>query len=209
MSERAKQKPGTLGSLLYSTLGRPVPEQDWVALVQRTAARDQGALQALYERAHRLVFTLALRINGNRETAEEVTIDVFHDVWLRAPQYDPVDGSVLGWIMNLARSRAIDRVRFDRRKKRTQTAEDQQPEIPSGNDPTQEIERREQATSLRAALAALTPVERRAIEITYFSGLTHVEAAARLNEPLGTIKTRIRSGLLKMRQALQDRAGNA
>ena len=96
-----------------------MPEQDWVVLVQAIAAGDQLALHALYERSHRFVFTLIMRITANRETAEELTIDVFHDVWRRASRYDAANGTVLGWIMNQARSRAIDRLRFETRKKRS------------------------------------------------------------------------------------------
>lgn len=85
----------TLGDLLYSNARAAVPEQDWATLVQLTAAGDQLALHALYERSHRLVFTLIMRITANRETAEELTIDVFHDVWRRASRYDATNGSGL------------------------------------------------------------------------------------------------------------------
>jgi RNA polymerase sigma-70 factor, ECF subfamily len=102
------ESPATLGDLLYGDgTGASLPEAAWVSLVQTIAAGDHGALRNLYERTHRLVFTLAMRINGNRESAEEVTLDVFRDVWLRSAQYDPRAGSVVGWIMNQARSRAI------------------------------------------------------------------------------------------------------
>jgi len=90
--------PQTLGDVLYGKSRAVVPEQDWVALVQSIAAGNQFALHALYERSHRIVFTLAIRIVANQETAEEITIDVFHDVWRRASQYDPANGTVLGWI---------------------------------------------------------------------------------------------------------------
>jgi RNA polymerase sigma-70 factor (ECF subfamily) len=104
---------GALGDLLYADKSKPfVREEQWVGLVRSIAARDQVALHALYERMHRVVFTLIMRITNNRETAEELTLDVFHDVWRRAPQYDAAGGSVVGWIVNQARSRAIDRVRF-------------------------------------------------------------------------------------------------
>ena len=112
--------PGTLGAVLYANRERPLLlEKEWVDLVYAIAARDQSALHALYDRAHRPVFTLIMRITCSRETAEEVTLDVFHEVWRRASHYDPAGGTVLGWIMNQARSRAIDRLRFDNRKKRT------------------------------------------------------------------------------------------
>jgi RNA polymerase sigma-70 factor, ECF subfamily len=118
-SRAATDSPATLGDVLYGKCRAPAAEQEWVALVQLIAAGDQLALHALYERAHRLVFTLIIRITANRETAEEVTVDVFHDVWRRAAHYDPANGTVLGWIMNQARSRAIDRLRFESRKKRS------------------------------------------------------------------------------------------
>src|SRR5436190_22513965 len=123
--QRCASKAGTLGDVLYGASAKtPVPEKEWAALVQSIAAGDQHALHALYERTHRMVFTLIVRITGNREIAEEVTLDVFHDVWRRASGYDAANGTVLGWIMNQARSRAIDRLRFEQRKKRTEAGAD-------------------------------------------------------------------------------------
>jgi len=195
----------TLGSLLYAKAQAPVTEQEWLMLVESIAAGDQLALHALYERSHRLVFTLIMRITASRETAEELTIDVFYDVWQRASRYDAANGSVLGWIMNQARSRAIDRLRFEHRKKRTSTGDVPPAEIAA--DPRAVIELREQTHLLRAALTALTPNERQAIEMTFFAGLTHAEAAARLHQPLGTVKTRIRSALHKLRDSLTVQGG--
>jgi len=200
-------RPATLGDVLYAKSKAPVLEQEWATLVQSIAAGDQLALHALYERAHRPVFTLIMRITAHRETAEELTIDVFHDVWRRASRYDAANGTVLGWIMNQARSRAIDRLRFESRQKRS-NGDDVEPLAEVAADPHHELEQREQRDSLRAAVAALTPDERQAIETTFFAGLTHAEAATRLNVPLGTIKTRIRSGLQKLRKKLTADAGN-
>jgi RNA polymerase sigma-70 factor (ECF subfamily) len=197
MKEPTHKPPATLGDVLYATSKAPVPEQDWTALVQLIAEGDQLALHALYERAHRPVFTLIMRITANRETAEELTIDVFHDVWRRAARYDAANGTVLGQ----ARSRAIDRLRFESRKKRS-PGMDMPPLAEAAADPRDVLQLREQGESLRAALATLTPDERLAIETTFFASLTHAEAAARLNQPLGTIKTRIRSGLHKLRDIL-------
>ena len=198
-------RPATLGDVLYAKSKAPVLEQEWATLVQSIAAGDQLALHALYERAHRPVFTLIMRITAHRETAEELTIDVFHDVWRRASRYDAANGTVLGWIMNQARSRAIDRLRFESRQKRS-NGDDVEPLAEVAADPHHELEQREQRDSLRAAVAALTPDERQAIETTFFGGLTHAEAAVRLNQPLGTVKTRIRSGLHKLRRALSAEA---
>ncbi len=176
-------------------------EADWVRLVRAAADGDQLALHALYARANRLVFTLTMRITGSRETAEEVTLDVFHDVWRRAAAYDPANGTVLGWIMNQGRSRAIDRLRFEQRRKRAD---------PAGGAPLAEdtaeapdlVQRGEQRRMLVHALDGLEPGERQAIESSFFSGLTHAETAVRLDQPLGTVKTRIRSGLQKLRRAM-------
>ena len=203
--EPTANSPATLGDVIYGKSKALVTEQDWVALVQSIAAGDQLALHALYERSHRVVFTLIMRITANRETAEELTVDVFHDVWRRASRYDAANGTVLGWIMNQARSRAIDRLRFQSRKKRGQHSDIPLAEIIA--DPRDVIELREQTELLRAALAALTPNERQAIETTFFAGLTHTEAAARLNLPLGTVKTRIRSGLHKLRDTFSVDGG--
>lgn len=198
---------GTLGDVLYGKRGGPlVSEQEWAALVRAVAAGDEVALHALYDRAHRAVYTLIVRMTGNRETAEELTVDVFHDVWRRSAQYDPANGTVLGWIMNQARSRTIDRLRFDQRKKRV---------APSAGEPTLRTEEadphdllafKQQTEILRSALTLLTHDERQAIEAAFFAELTYPEVATRLDVPLGTIKTRIRSGLHKLRKVLTGEA---
>jgi RNA polymerase sigma-70 factor, ECF subfamily len=205
--ERLKQSPATLGDVLYAKSNPPVLEQEWATLVQSIANRDQLALHALYDRAHRIVFTLVLRITANPETAEELTVDVFHDVWRRASHYDPDRGTVIGWIMNQARSRAIDRLRFENRQKRNYGSEVEQ-ELEVSADPRDVIEMREQRELVRMALKTLTSAERQAIETTFFAGCTHAEAAERLEQPLGTIKTRIRSALHKLRRVLAPEGGS-
>jgi RNA polymerase sigma-70 factor, ECF subfamily len=200
-----ERSPGTLGAVLYANPSKAlVCEADWVGLIRSVAAGDQRALHGLYERAHRAVFTLAMRIAANRETAEEVTLDVFHDVWRRASSYQEADGTVLGWIMIQARSRAIDRLRFDQRKKRAQPETGDPLPAASAVSPDDLIAFKQQSQALRSALDVLTPDERSAIEAAFFSELTYAEVAARLDQPLGTIKTRIRSGLHKLRQALAE-----
>jgi len=175
----------------------PVQEDEWAALVMAIAEGDQGALRELYEHTHRIVFTLIVRIVKAPATAEEVTLDVYHDVWQRSAAYDRTRGTVVAWIMNIARSRGIDRHRLDHRQKRV-------------DDGTQHVEPIQQPIELADdrrrlldhALGTLTIDERRAIETAYFQELTYAEAAERLGEPLGTIKTRIRSGLAKLRTLL-------
>lgn len=196
-------KPTTLGDVLYARGQKPsVSEQEWVELVRSIADADQRALQVLYMQLHRLVFTLSMRITGSRETAEELTVDVFHDVWRKASTYDPSDGSVIGWVMNQARSRAIDRLRFERRKKRVNDRPDDHSAVTDPPGPQETFGGREQERILRDALQGLTQDERQAIETAFFSELTYSETAATLNQPVGTVKTRIRSGLGKLRQLL-------
>ena len=202
-SDQRASETRTLGDLIYAddTKAR-VPERHWIGLVHAVAGGDQHALYALYEQAHRLVFTLMVRITNDRSTAEELTVDVFHDVWRRASTYDPAGGSVVGWIMNQARSRAIDRLRFEQRKKRVNRDVDGPPAAPAVTDPQEILDVREQGRVVREALEVLTPGERQAIERAFFGELTYREVAVELDQPLGTVKTRVRSGLAKLRQAL-------
>lgn len=191
----------TLGDVLYAKAPKAVaPERDWIELIQEVGGGDERALGVLYERTHRIVFTLILRMTNSREAAEELTVDVFHDVWRRSATYDPAGGTVVGWIMNQARSRAIDRLRFDNRKKRVNPHADGEEGDVSG--PVDAVSRDERNTTVRTALDTLTTDERAAIETAFFGEMTYAETADRLKQPLGTIKTRIRSGLGKLRAAL-------
>jgi RNA polymerase sigma-70 factor (ECF subfamily) len=178
MNPHGKQT-STLGDVLYANARRLVSEHQWVALVRSIATGDQLALHALYERAHRLVFTVSMRITGSRDIAEDVTVAVFYDVWRRASGYDAARATVVAWIMDLARTRASERRRVQPRK----AAE------------------RQQGEGLRVALAALTSGERQVLEAAFFGDLTYVDMAARLNQPVGTVKSRIRSGLHSLSSA--------
>ena len=202
------QPPATkrLGDVLYADKSRVrIPEEEWLKLVRAIVGGDQLALHSLFAQTNRIVFTLIVRITMNRETAEEVTLDVFYDVWRKASTYDPANGSVVGWIMNQARSRAIDRLRFDQRKKRVNTYPlSLRPETDIV-DPQQACLFKEQCRLLRDALDVLNEDERKAIETAFFSELTYEQTATNLNQPLGTVKTRIRSGLEKIREALQTK----
>ena len=200
------QPPATnrLGDILYADKSKfRVPEEEWLKLIRAISGGDQLALHSLFEQTYRIVFTLIVRITMNRETAEEVTLDVFYDVWRKASTYDPANGSVVGWVMNQARSRAIDRLRFDQRKKRVNT-------YPHSLRSTTDIVNPQQALSALRSKAAcsgvrlevLTVEERKAIETAFFSELTYEQTARNLNQPLGTVKTRIRSGLEKLREGL-------
>jgi RNA polymerase sigma-70 factor (ECF subfamily) len=193
------QKIQTLGDLLYDGSRVIAPEGEWVSLVQAIAAGDQRALHALYERSHRIVFTLMMRITANRETAEELTLNLYQDIWRRARDYNAASGTVLAWIMNQGRSRAIDRLRL---QKQAEPRPATQSEADASADPRDVRKLNAHRAALDAALTVLTPDERLAIEATYFGGLNYDEAAARLNQPAGAIKARLRSGLHKLRHAL-------
>jgi RNA polymerase sigma-70 factor, ECF subfamily len=198
-----KSDAATLSNLLYPDATRPrVTESDWVNIVRAIATGNQLALQTLYGRTHRIVFTLIMRIVNNRDTAEELTLDVFHDVWRRAGRYDASDGTVVGWIMNQARSRAIDRIRFEHRKKRIDP-DPQGADVESATSSEEPLEAEERGRAVRnAVVAVLTPEERQVVETAFFKEHSYAEVAFRLNQPLGTVKTRVRSAMLKLRRAL-------
>src|SRR5258707_12249859 len=196
--EQPESETRTLGDLLYANKANfPVSEKDWVRLVQAIAAGDQLALHSLYAQRHQIAFTLIVRITNKRETGEELTIYVFYDVWRRASAYDPAGGSVVGWIMNQARSRAIDRLRFEKRKKRVNPYPENPLITTTANDPQQAWHVKEQNQVLQNALEVLAPEERQVIDSAFFSELTYPEVAAKMNQPLVTRKKQNRSGLSK------------
>jgi RNA polymerase sigma-70 factor, ECF subfamily len=171
--------------------------------LERMAAGDHEALAELYDRHGRMVFSLALRIVRDQRDAEEVVQDVFAQAWRESGRYSAGRGSVIAWLMTLTRSRAVDRLRG--RKARPDTATDSEPivAIADGAAPADEqLSAAAQAAQVRTALNALPLVQRLAIELAFYEGLTHTEIADRLEQPLGTVKTRIRQGLLKLRDQL-------
>jgi RNA polymerase sigma factor (sigma-70 family) len=193
----------TLGDVLYAGPAQPlVPEKDWIDLVRSTAAGDYLALRDLYERTHRVVFTLIMRTISNRAIAEDLTLDVYHDVWQRASRFDGANATVVGWIMNKARFKAIDRMRFEQRSKQSETG--QSPGLLPIDTPDYRdlLQVKEQGRVLRRALTILAAEERAAIEAAYFSELTYVEVAARLSQTAATVKARLHAGLRKVREAL-------
>lgn len=176
---------------------------DDVAAVRSMAAGDRDAVASLYDRHARAVFSLALRIVRDQQDAEEVVQEVFAQAWRSAGRFDAGRGAVVAWLLMMTRSRAIDRVRA-RRVDGTRVGDDdflaQLPAI--GVAPDASVLTNERVSHVRAALTALPLMQRMAIEMAFYEGLTHHEVAERLEQPLGTVKTRIRLGLLKLREAL-------
>jgi len=164
------------------------------------ARGDEQALAHLYDRYGTAVYRLALRITRDPATAEEISLDVFLQVWRQAARYDAAHGTLASWLFTIARSRAIDAVRAAGAAKRTLTKEAAwMPDAPRPDEMTETAERRR---LVHAALADLTPPQRTALELAFYEGLSHSQIAARLGEPLGTIKTRIRQAMLVLRRAL-------
>lgn len=189
----------TLGGLLYQDESKPrVSEGAWVALVAAIAAQDVRALHSLYAQMQGFVFTIALRICADRATAEEVTVDVFHDIWSRAGHYNRADGTVVGWVMNLARSRAIERLRQAREKRGLPGRDATEAAV---GDPDL-VGQRQRMARVKSALGTLSEDERSVIELAFFSDSNPADIARRLELPLGTIQSRIRSALTKLRFAL-------
>ncbi len=172
--------------------------------VARLAGGDPEALADIYDRHARLVYSLAFRIVGSQDEAEEVVQDVFVQAWKQAAKFDRARGAVVAWLLMMTRSRAIDRLRANRG---LPTAGEIS-EVPDPADPSFGPEVRtltaEQLAKVHAAIQALPLVQRITIELAYYEGLTHLEIAERLEQPLGTVKTRIRLGLMKVRDAVLE-----
>lgn len=195
--------PGVPGRSPFRESVDPAADLD---AIKRLAAGDADALALLYDRHSRLVYSLAFRVLGDTREAEEVVQDVFAQAWRQASRYDTSRGAVVAWLLMMTRSRAIDRVRS--RRGMPPLAPDGWKGLAEMEDPSTGPEMAtltgEQIARLRAALDQLPLVQRTTIELAFYEGLTHVEIAERLEQPLGTVKTRIRLGLLKLRSAVAE-----
>ena len=183
-------------------------DQDLIALVQQIATGDQSALAKLYDNTNRLVYGLVLRVLGDMSSAEEVLLDVYTQVWRQAANYDASRGAPLAWLTTIARSRAIDRLRSGWQDQRRKESLDVLGAAPAdGDNPEEMTVASERQRFVREALNTLSPEQREVIELAYYSGLSHSEIAAKLNQPLGTVKTRTRLGMMKLREALAPLLG--
>ena len=178
----------------------PTQESD-VLLLKAIAARDEAALAQLYDRYDRILFGLLMRILNNREEAEDVLQEVFLQVWRKAADFDESRGRPFTWLVTLARSRGIDRLRTLAARERVAEA--------GAREVTEEISdaandafKSEQRGLVSEALAKLPDEQKRPIMLAYFDGLTQSEIATRLNAPLGTVKTRMRTGMIRLRELL-------
>jgi RNA polymerase sigma-70 factor, ECF subfamily len=173
-------------------------------LVQQLLQRDVDAFEQLYDRHSRIVYALVLRIVQQGPTAEEVVQDVFLQLWRKAARYDTRRGPFVPWLMALARNRALDHLRL--KSERQRRREDQTEELPPVIDVPQfeqALDEKRRAERVRALMGSLNPQQKKAIELAYFQGLSHMEIAETLKEPLGTVKSWIRNGLLRLKEGLR------
>jgi RNA polymerase sigma-70 factor (ECF subfamily) len=173
-------------------------------LLDRLARGDPRALKALFEAYGPQTMAVAQRILRSPAEAEEVVQDTFVEVWKRSGEYDASRGGVLPWVLTIARTRAIDRLRSRDSASRTVAQATNQPEPPKGPSPLELVEQRQARERVAAALAELPGEQRAALELAYFEGLTHREIAERTSTPLGTVKTRVRLALEKLAGTLAE-----
>ncbi len=170
-------------------------------LLHAVAGGDEAALAACYDRYRLILFGLIIRILHDREEAEDVLQEVFLQVWRRAGDFDEARGRAFTWLVTIARSRALDRLRSAGSRARLGEEAAQMPREEVG-DAELDAVKSEARTIVRSALAELPEEQRRTLFLAYFEGLTQTEIAARLGDPLGTVKTRMRSGMMKLRELL-------
>ena len=178
------------------------------SLLARVAKGDQQAYSQLYDHSSTLLFTLAVRILGNPEEAAELLQDVYLEVWRKVSRYDVGRGTPIAWLVTLTKSRAIDRLRArtTRGYRATSSLEGGQAAqiTDPGPSPFETQADQELRIAVGAAMAGLPQAQQQAIELAYYEGLSHAEIAERLNQPLGTVKTRIKLGMSKLRDGLQQ-----
>ncbi len=176
-------------------------------LVESLLRKDVAAFEQLYKRHSRIVYSLVLRILQQAGTAEEVVQDVFLQLWRNAARYDESRGPFVPWLLTLARNRALDHLRL--KSERQRRREDQTEELPAisiAPEYEKQLDKKRRAERVRALMGELNPQQKKAIELAYFQGLSHTEIAAALKEPLGTVKSWIRNGLLRLKEGLQATA---
>ena len=197
-----------LGAKRDDGLGNTVPADPTIAvnLIQKVANQDRDAFSQLYDRFSSLVFTLAMRMLKVRSDAEDLLQEVFVQVWRQAQSYSAQRGSPEAWIVNIARSRAIDKIRSIRRMEKSFVLTDDPARAESSENVESSAAESEARMAMNSALANLPETQRKVLELAYFDGLTQTEIANRLAEPLGTIKTIMRSGIQRLRDMLGAQA---
>ena len=182
-------------------------QEDDHALIKQIGTGDRKAFSILYDRYKSLVFSLAIKIAGSHEMAEDITLDAFTQIWKNADKYHPEKGTVKGWIASIARYRSIDTLRQRNIRldvNRPQWLDVQLETLPSNDNPGEALELEVMRRKVSNAINRLPEDQQEVLAMAYFKGYTHRQIAEALNEPLGTIKTRIRLGLQKLREIFKD-----
>jgi len=187
-------------------MSAPRSTQDDFALMEAIASGDTSALRDFYDRHNGLVFAVCLRMLRDHSEAEDLLVDVFHEVWRKSSRYDASRGSPLTYLMTLTRSRAIDRRRA---RPKIAAGDIDNTDVASELPPDAPVLADETRVAVVEALGQLEPAQRQAIECAYYDGLSHSEIAEKLNKPLGTVKTYIRQGLIRLRETLRSTYGGA
>ena len=177
------------------------------ALMQRVAGRDAAALEQLYDRHSRIVYSVLVRMTEQAASADELLQEVFLRVWNSAAHYQAVRGPLTPWLLTLARNIAIDHLRSKSEKQRRQEHFVDPAPVAAAEPPMEEwIDHRRLAADLHQRMAALPETHRKALDLAYFKGLSHGEIASTLGEPLGTVKTWIRNAVLHLRREMREEA---
>jgi RNA polymerase sigma-70 factor (ECF subfamily) len=204
----AEPSAASEASTAIATASRPAPlagdDSRLLAAMARVVRQDEQALAELYDALAGRVHGLALRIVRQVQAAEEVTEDTFWQIWRQAPRFDPLRGSVVAWVLTIARSRALDAVR---RLEPTEPLDEERLAAVAGeSDPQDLLVAVQQQHRLHAALGTLDAVPRQLLALAFFRGLSHEEIASQMSMPLGTVKSHIRRALLRLRDVLDTDA---
>ncbi len=187
----------------------PAATESDQSLLERVAQGDESALERLYDLYSSALYAVAYRIAGERSDAEEIVLDSFSQAWREAPRFQSSRGSAIAWLTMICRSRALDLIRArGRRAKVVTRAAAAEPDAPPGMGTAEprtdrDVERVERRQVVAEALMALSPVQREAVQLAFYEGLSHSEIAERLGEPLGTVKTRVRLAMQRLRDSLR------
>lgn len=195
--------PGRIGAAGTPLEGVPAGTgPDLAALLNRAARGDRAAFADLYDATARRLHGLVLRVVRDPAQSEEVTQEVYLEIWRTASRYDPQRGSAVAWLLTIAHRRAVDRVRSAEAATRRESTYLNLSQAVDHDSTADAVHASLDARRVRSALGSLTPIQREAIELAYFGGYTHAEVAALLDLPLGTAKTRIRDGLIRLRDTI-------
>lgn len=200
---------GPVSSGAMATQPLPTATESDPSLLERVARGDEAALERLYDKYSAALYSVAYRISGERSDAEEIVLDSFTQAWRDAPRFESGRGSVIAWLTMICRSRALDSIRArGRRAKLATKAAAAEPDATPAMGAAQpgtdrDLERMERRKVVADALMTLSPPQRQAVQLAYYEGLSHSEIAERLGEPLGTVKTRVRLAMQRLRETLR------